>query len=78
MNPLDSTAIKEEEENYTVVEDGTCILEDIIKVENETVSDEENITEDTFLSENLFDNELITKTFEDEVFVNEVTIEESN
>lgn len=39
---------------------------------------DENISEDTFLSENLFDNELITKTFEDEVFVNEVTIEESN
>lgn len=68
----------EEEENYTVVEDGTCILEDIIKVENNSMADEENISEDTFLSENLFDNELITKTFEDEVFVNEVTIEESN
>lgn len=68
----------QEEENYTVVEEGTCILENMIKVEEHSISGDEGITEDTFLSENLFDSELMAKTFEDEAFVNEVTIEESN
>lgn len=39
----------------------------------------EQVTEETFLSENLFENALITKAFEeDEVFVNEVTIEDTS
>lgn len=92
MNPLDS-AVEEQEGNFTVVEEGTCILEDEIKVEppqEEEVEEdplckvepndeaEEQINENVFIHEELFDNDLMTKTFEDEeVFVNEVTIEDS-
>lgn len=90
VNPIDSSTIEEEEGNFTVVEDGTCILEEEeIKKELEDREEGTEIVEsceipqcgeeneNTFLSEELFDNELITKTFEDEVFVNEVTVEDS-
>lgn len=60
--------VEEEEVVETEVQEGT---------EEEEAEAEVNADE-TFLSENLFDNGLITKFENDEVFVNEVTIEDSS
>lgn len=53
------------------------VLAEDVKVEDAVNGIVEEQHEDTFLCENIFENPAITKAFEDEdVFVNEVTIEE--
>ncbi|KAF2878795.1 hypothetical protein ILUMI_27372 [Ignelater luminosus] len=49
------------------------------EVKIEESEDAENINDDTFLSENLFEHTLVSKTFqEDEGFVNEITIDDDS
>ncbi|KAK9708629.1 Homeobox KN domain [Popillia japonica] len=76
VSPLGSSAnIKEEPiQEVETFFDGEVRIEAPGECANEAILPDD----EAFLSENLFDNELATKTFEDEVFVNEVTIEETN
>ncbi|XP_022906363.1 uncharacterized protein [Onthophagus taurus] len=76
VSPLGSTTNVKEE----FVDEVETFFDSEVKMETPGECENEAILPDdeTFLSENLFDNELATKTFEDEVFVNEVTIDESN
>lgn len=86
VNPMDASAIEEEQGNFTVVEDGTCILEeeevntpDVVVDEDQVIEEEqadshvEVLKDESELTESTFLSEEI---FGNEVFVNEVTVEE--
>ncbi|XP_064212649.1 uncharacterized protein LOC103312892 [Tribolium castaneum] len=49
-----------------------------VETEDGEVEEEQNVIEEgTFLNEHLFENAMVTKTFDEEVFVNEVTLEDN-
>lgn len=75
VSPLNSSMVLKEE----IIEEVETFFDDEIKIEStDNCGDVDAILPDdgNFLNGNLFDNELPPKTFEDDVFVNEVTIEE--
>jgi hypothetical protein len=59
------------------VEEQVGYCEDV-ETEDAEVEEEQNVIDDgTFLNEQLFESAMVTKTFDEEVFVNEVTLEDN-
>lgn len=70
----DETQIKYEQEDEEVEQVEYC--EDV-ETEEVEVEEQNVIEEGTFLNEQLFENAIVTKSFDEEVFVNEVTLEDN-
>ena len=64
------------EQEEEQVEEQVAYCEDV-ETEEGDIQEEDVIEDGTFLSEQLFENAMVTKTFDEEVFVNEVTLEDN-
>ncbi|RZC35095.1 Homeobox KN domain containing protein [Asbolus verrucosus] len=61
---------------YEEVEEQVDYCEDV-ETQNAEIEEQNVIEEGTFLNEQLFENAIVAKTFDEEVFVNEVTLEDN-